>query len=196
MRALVVYASRHGSTMGIADRMAEILRSLDVDAIAVEAASAPDPGPYDACIVGSGVYIGSWLKDGVRYLERHAVSLAARPVWLFSSGPLKGSSAGAARDDDPLTQALGPLAGPGSGGRRRIAELTDAIRPRGHRVFLGAYDPADPPRTISERLVRLMPASKDLLPPGDFRPWDEIDGWVREIGAALAEEAANPVPVG
>jgi menaquinone-dependent protoporphyrinogen oxidase len=52
-------------------------------------------------------------------------------------------------------------------------------------VFQGAFDPNDPPRAISERLVRLMPASNDLLPPGDFREWDAIEAWAHEIAAEV-----------
>jgi menaquinone-dependent protoporphyrinogen oxidase len=38
---------------------------------------------------------------------------------------------------------------------------------------------------MSERLVRMMPASKGLLPAGDFRDWDAIEAWAREIAATL-----------
>jgi menaquinone-dependent protoporphyrinogen oxidase len=44
---------------------------------------------------------------------------------------------------------------------------------------------------MSERLIRLMPASKGLLPRGDFRDWEAIGAWAREIAAALRPE---PVP--
>ncbi len=111
--------------------------------------------------------------------------LATRPVWLFSSGPLPGSS-NATEGDDPLAAALGPADGPGSGGRKQVVALADATHAREHRVFFGAFDPDDPPRATSERLVRMMPASKKLLPPGDFRDWDAIEAWAHEISAALA----------
>jgi menaquinone-dependent protoporphyrinogen oxidase len=37
----------------------------------------------------------------------------------------------------------------------------------------------------------MMPAAKDILPAGDFRNWEEIEGWAREIAASL-----TPVPAG
>ena len=43
-----------------------------------------------------------------------------------------------------------------------------------------------------ERVVRLMPASKEVLPEGDFREWDAIEAWAREIAAELVAK----VPVG
>ena len=181
---LVVYGSRHGGTKGIAERIGEVLRTEGLGADVVPADRAGSIQAADALVVGSGVYMGSWLKEPVQFLERNAATLATRPVWLFSSGPLPGSSKDT--DADPLANALGPAEGPGSGGHKKILELTASIHPRDHRVFLGAYDPSDPPRALSERVVRMMPASKDLLPAGDFRDWDNIEAWARDIAASLA----------
>ena len=185
-RVLIVHASRHGGTAGIADRIAEVMRSTGVDTVVAPAAEMLDPEPFDACVVGGGVYMGSWVKEGTEYLERFAPTLATQPVWLFSSGPLPGSTKevkGTAVD--PIENALGPSEGPGSGGRRRIEELSARIHPREHRVFTGAYDPKDPPKSMAERVVRMLPASKGILPAGDFRDWPAIEAWAREIAASL-----------
>jgi menaquinone-dependent protoporphyrinogen oxidase len=182
---LVVYASRHGGTRGIAERISEVLRSEHIHATATSTDLAGDVGRADAFVIGSGVYMGSWLKEGSEFLVRHQAMLANRPTWLFSSGPLRGSTAGKP-GSDPLTDALGPEEGAGSGGRRKIEELSRAIGIREHRIFYGAFDPNEPPRTMPERLVRMMPASKGMLPPGDFREWDAIEAWAREIARDLA----------
>jgi menaquinone-dependent protoporphyrinogen oxidase len=49
------------------------------------------------------------------------------------------------------------------------------MRPRGSRVILGALDPTAKPIRLAGRFVARMPASKDLLPAGDFRDWPAID---------------------
>jgi menaquinone-dependent protoporphyrinogen oxidase len=183
-RVQVVYGSRHGGTQGIAERIAEVLRAEGLQAELARAEDAGAVDTADAVVVGSGVYMGSWLKEAVQFLERNQSTLASRPLWLFSSGPLPGSTAQKPADD-PLADALGPEDGPGSGGRKKLAELSAATHPRDHRVFLGAFDPTDPPKAMSERIVRMMPASKGLLPAGDFRDWDAIETWAREIAAAL-----------
>lgn len=196
-RALIVHASRHGGTAGIAEKIGEVLRSENIEVVVAKAADMPDPRAFDACLVGSGVYMGSWVKEGPEYLERYASSLATRPVWLFSSGPLPGSTKESkSAIVDPIENALGPADGPGSGGRKRIAELEAVIHPREHHVFQGAYDPTDPPKGIAERFVRMMPASKGILPAGDFREWPLIEAWAREVAAEIATEVAAPVPVG
>lgn len=190
-RIQIVYASRHGGTAGIAARIADVLRSEGAEVVVADAAERPGASGFDGHVVGSGVYMGSWLKEGTEFLERNQPTLAEKLVWLFSSGPLPGSSQ-ATEGVDRLTDALGPADGPGSGGRKKIDALSAAIRPRDHRVFLGAYDPKDPPKSMSERLVRMMPAAKRVLPTGDFREWDAIEAWAHEIATALDMK----VPVG
>ena len=189
MRVQVVYASRHGWTAGIAERIADVLRAEGADVVLADAASRPDASGFDAYVIGSGVQIGSWHKEGVEFLERNQSPLATKPVWLFSSGPLPGSSM-MTETEDRLTLALGPEDGPGSGGRKKIATLSGAIHPREHRVFLGGFDPHDPPKSMQERLVRLMPVAKSVLPAGDFREWDAIEAWAREISAELVAKVA------
>jgi menaquinone-dependent protoporphyrinogen oxidase len=185
-KVLVVYGSRHGGTRGIAERIGDILRFGGLEVEVSSADRVADARAADAVVVGSGVYMGSWLKEPIEFIERNQATLATRPLWLFSSGPLRGSTA-AKRDQgkDPIEAALGPEDGPGSGGRKKIVELSAATHPRDHRVFFGAFDPKDPPRAMAERLVRMMPASKGLLPPGDFRDWPQIEAWAEEIAGEL-----------
>lgn len=186
VKVLIVYASRHGGTKGIALRIGNVLVEKGLQCTVAPAEENPDPTIEDACLLGSGVYLGSWLKEALDYGWRHAPRLAERPIWLFSSGPLPGPAADKATDrDDPLAVALGPKEGPGSGGRQKIAELSDALHPRDHRVFFGAYDPTQPRKSLPERLIRLTPASRSILPAGDYRDWGAIEGWAREIAAAL-----------
>jgi menaquinone-dependent protoporphyrinogen oxidase len=185
---LIVHASRHGGTRGIAERIAHVIEARGHDVELVSAASGPSVSGRDAVIVGSGVYMGAWLDDGIEFLRANAGVLSSRRVWLFSSGPLPASTThDPARD--PVEAALGPSEGPGSGGRRKLQELMDTISPREHRVFAGAFDPDDPPKAMAERLLRLMPASRNILPPGDYRDWPAIEAWAEEIAEQLPAPA-------
>lgn len=191
-RALIVHASRHGGSAGIAERIGEVMRDAGVETVVAAARDLPDPRAFDGCVVGAGVYMGSWVEDGIRYLDRYAPTLARMPVWLFSSGPLPGSSKAPKAPVDPIELALGPREGPGSGGRRQLEAVADRIRPKDHRVFQGMFDPASAPANLSERFVRLMPMARSILPKGDFRDWDRIEAFAREVAASLGEA----VPVG
>ena len=166
---LVVYASHHEATHGIADRIAEVLRDAGHRAIVRRASDPGGTEAYDAFVVGSAVYMFHWIKDAASFVRHHAAALSERPTWLFSSGPL-----------GPATPEQDANAEP-----RDIPELIAAVHPRAHRIFYGAYDPESRPVGFMERLSRTMPATRDLLPGGDFRDWAAIDAWAKEIASEL-----------
>ena len=172
MSVLVAYGSRYGATRGIAERLGQDLRAAGLDADVNEATPLLDATPYDAFVIGSAAYRGSWLKGPVELVNRHVDVLAERPVWLFSSGPLGRSL----RDDRgrDLMESTRP---------RQFTELEAAVAPQDMRVFYGALDPER--LRLGDRLVRLLPTGRRLLPAGDFRNWEAIDGWAREIAEKL-----------
>jgi menaquinone-dependent protoporphyrinogen oxidase len=176
MSVLVAYASRHGATQGIAERIAERLRQRGVAAEARRAEDVRDVSGYEAFVVGSAAYMFHWLADATRFVERNGATLAARPVWLFSSGPL-GTDAVDAKGRDVLV-ASEP---------KEFAELRATIRPRGEQVFFGAFDLSAPPIGLAERFARHLPAAaRDAMPTGDFRDWAAIEAWADGIAAELA----------
>ena len=184
MPVLVAYASRHGATRGIAERIAERLRADGLDADTRPVSEVRDASPYDAFVVGGAAYMFHWLKDATSFVRRNRALLAGRPTWLFSSGPV-GTDTLDKEGRDVLEVSV-PKEFPG---------LRDAIHPRGEKVFFGAWDPTAKPIGFAERFVALMPASKMALPAGDFRDWDAIDAWADEIARDLAAAAvAAPVP--
>jgi len=132
--------------------------------------------------------MGSWLDEPLTFMARHKDTLSARPLWLFSSGPLPGST----KDKhaaDPIENALGPSDGPGSGGRKKVEALSAATGPRAHRVFMGRYNPDDEAKNLPERFMksfmRVIPAVRDVLPAGDFRDWPAIEAWANSIAREL-----------
>lgn len=180
MSILVAYATRHGATRGIAERIAERLRSDGLDAEARPAAEVRDVGGYDAFVVGAAAYMFHWLGDATTFVKRNRAVLAERPTWLFSSGPV-GTDLVDAKGRDVIVEST----------PREFAEFRDAIHPRDEKVFFGALDPDAKPIGVAERLVALMPAAKGAMPHGDFRDWAAIDAWADAIAHELSG-AATP----
>ena len=171
MNVLVVYASRYGSTKGIAEFIAGRLRERGLDAEALSVDASPDPAAFDAVVLGSAVYLGRWMKEAVAFAERHRASLTSRPAWLFSSGPLTLKDGVTMDDPDVVPQ--------------EIAALQEMIQPRGHRIFFGALDPGK--LGFAQRALRHLPAARAVLPEGDFRDWNAISTWADEIAAVVQD---------
>jgi menaquinone-dependent protoporphyrinogen oxidase len=180
MQILVAYASRHGSTTGIAARIAERLRVDGLDVVVLPAAEVRDPSPYDAFVIGGAAYMFHWLKDATSFVRDNRALLATRPTWLFSSGPI-GTNTVDEQGRDVLETTV----------PKEFAELHEAIRPRGEKVFFGAMDPAAKPIGLTERIVTLLPAARNAFPRGDFRDWPAIDAWADEIAHALVTAASR-----
>jgi menaquinone-dependent protoporphyrinogen oxidase len=174
MHVLVTYATRHGSTRGIAERIVERLCADGLDAELYPVAKVLDAARFDAFVVGGAAYMFHWLGDATSFVERHRTILAERPTWLFSSGPV-GTDLVDKQGRDVLETSV----------PKEFPRLRELIRPRGERIFFGALDPGAKPIGVAERFMRLMPAARDALPTGDFRDWAAIDAWADEIAAAL-----------
>ena len=134
MRVLVAYATRHGATAGIANRVAAALTAAGLSAEARPVEDVKDVEPYDAVVLGGAAYMFHWLKPAMTFARRHRKELAARLVWLFSSGPLGTDLAG--KDGKNVLETTRP---------KEFDELAKLLHPRGEQVFFGAYDPGAPP---------------------------------------------------
>ena len=161
MTVLVAYASKHGSTQGIAERIAEKLRQLGKEAEARPVDAVKDPGSYEALVIGSAIYYGSWLKEATEWVSRNQAVLARRPVWLFSVGPL---------GTDFMDDEQQP---------KEKAVFQETIRPRDQRTFFGALDHSR--LSFAERMM----AKGVRAPEGDFRDWQAIEAWAASIARDL-----------
>ena len=171
MSVLVVYASKHGATRGIAAG----LRTAGCQADVRPVQDAGDLAAYDAFVIGSAAYEFHWRKEATEFVRRN------RRSW--PPGPC-GCSAASARHRlaDAKGWDLRTVTVP-----KEIPEFTEALHPRGHHVFFGALDPAK--LTFAERSLRKLPAARAALPEGDFRDWPEIDDWAAGIARELAPAA-------
>jgi menaquinone-dependent protoporphyrinogen oxidase len=166
MKVLITAASRHGSTAGIAQAIGAVLSSAGIETDVRPPDEVASVAPYDAVVLGSGVYAGRWLASAKKLVERDTAALAARPVWLFSSGPL----------GDPLKpDGEPPDVAP-------IREQTGAIN---HRLFAGKLDRRH--LGLAEKAIVAVVHAPD----GDFRPWDDVADWSTTIARTLQAKLPN-----
>jgi menaquinone-dependent protoporphyrinogen oxidase len=158
-RVLVAFATKMGSTRGIADAVGEELlrHGLAVDVRNVREVSSL--GDYEAVVLGTAVYMGRWRAEATRFARQHTAELAKSRVWLFESGWV---------GDKPTDSAAT------SGGRKR-AQQVGAAAPT---VFGGCVDPA----LATGPIDRVVAKRKS----GDFRDWADIRAWATTIADVLA----------
>lgn len=164
-KVLVAYASKHGATAEIAEKISQVLREAGLQTTVMPVGQIDDLASFQAVIVGSAVYIGQWQKSAVKFLQGNQKQLAQRPVWLFSSGPT-------GRQAPPKSQASWLLP-------ESLQPIASRIHPQDIAVFQGALDP-EKLNFIEKTLIRKVGASV-----GDFRDWQAIAAWAEGITAAL-----------
>lgn len=175
---MIVVASRHGSTRGIAERIGEVLGHEGLSVSIFDARNAPGPQSADAVVIGGAAYMGNWLDDVTEYVRRHEVGLSERPTWLFASGPV---------GDEQVDKKGKSLLQPPP----FLMSAAADVMALGVRVFFGRWDPSDEPVTLAERLFRKLPIPNSILPIGDFRDWPAIEAWAREIADELRVESGR-----
>ena len=165
MTVLVTYASKHGSTQGIAEAIGRRLRERGLDAEVRSVREVKDLEPYDTVVLGSAVYLGAWLKEAQAFLDRHEEVLRRTPLWLFSSGPTAA--------DQGMDLAVSV----------KTRERLDALGARDHHLFRAALDAKK--LGLLERTA--IKAAKQPL--GDFRDWSDIEAWADSIASAVGTRA-------
>jgi menaquinone-dependent protoporphyrinogen oxidase len=167
MKVLVTAASRHGATIEIAQAIGDTLARRGLETTVIPPEQVDDAQPYDAVVLGSAVYTGHWLAPAKALAHRAAPSLATRPVWLFSSGPVGDPSR-------KLVQkmAVDPV---------DLPEIRQLTQDRGHRLFAGKLERKQ--LRGLQRVALLLFRGLE----GDFRDWAEISAWASEIAEELID---------
>ncbi|HJQ76469.1 MAG TPA: flavodoxin domain-containing protein [Acidimicrobiia bacterium] len=163
IKILVTAGSKHGATDEIARKIADVLTARGFEV----ANSAPDQvddlSGYDAVVLGSAVYAGHWVAEAKALAGLVADAGPGMHVWLFSSGPI----------GDPPKPEEEPV---------DVAALVAETSARDHRVFAGKIDKSK--LSFGEKAIVMALRA----PEGDFRDWEQIEGWANEIAESLQRE--------
>lgn len=161
MKILVSVASRHGATGEIGEVIADVLRDAGLAVQTRSPADVTSLDDFDAVVLGSAVYAGRWMEAARHFAQRHHEQLRARPVWLFSSGPIGVPLA-------PVEESADAV------------KLAGDLAARDHRTFAGRIDP-DALGWVERTITRMVKA-----PDGDFRDWEAVRSWADDIARSLA----------
>lgn len=160
-RVLVGYATRTGSTTGIAEAIGRALGERGYVVHVKPLREKPTPGGYDACVVGSAINGGVWLPEALSWLEANATVLVNVPVAAFCVHSMNGGS------DEKQT-------------RKRTAYLDKvrgAVTLVAEGFFLGKGPTADDSSLIARWAFKTFGGTAE----GDARDWDKIRAWAEEL---------------
>lgn len=180
---LVVYASTHGHTGRIAERICEVLRTAGLGAEArrlTGAGAAADLDGVDAVVVGASVHAGHHQTEVVDWVRAHEAALGGMPTALFSVSLT-------AADPEPGGQDVA---------RGYADELLDDTGwdPQEVRCFAGALQYLEY-GFMTRLLVRLIASQKDLPTDVhhdvDLTDWDAVEAFAREVAALVTPAVAR-----
>jgi len=160
-KILVTYASKYGSTGGVADVIGKELCSKDVAADVALVKNAGNVSSYQGVVIGSAIYMGKLMSEAIDFVEENKDFLRQVPVAYFLvcmtlSQPTEENRAKVLSYMNPILKAV------------------PEIRPVGIGTFAGALDY----NNLSWLTKKIMKSKGS--PEGDFRDWNAIRTWTQE----------------
>lgn len=165
-KVLIAYVSASGATDGIAHRIASDCIAYGVKPILQDISSQTNIAKFDALIFGSGVRIGRWHKEGIDWLLVQKQHLQTIPFAVYSVG-LKPAT----EEENQKKQALVEL--------QNNVDLLAPAKPVAQTVFAGWKNTEGFSKMESLQL-KMYPIDY-----GDYRDWNAVDRWVKEIAPLL-----------
>lgn len=160
-KVLVVYGTKMGGTRDIAVMIGDALGRAGLEVQVSNALDVMSADGFDAAVIGSAIYATRWRPEAVQLLARVAEGEKPIPTWLFQSGPC-GKDAATTRTHAP----------------KRVCRLASILGAEEPITFGGRFEPG----TARGFMARKM-AQGQLA--GDFRDFDLIRNWSRDIAAQL-----------
>jgi menaquinone-dependent protoporphyrinogen oxidase len=166
---LITYASRLGSTAGVAEAIGKTLAETGASVEVRPMVEVSDLSPYRAVIAGSAIQGQKWLPEALAFLKKHQSELARRPFAAFLvciTLSMKGSET----YREGVSSWMEPV--------RALA------RPVSEGLFAGTLDFSKMPLTFNTLMMRL-PVLFKLWQVGDHRDWNAIRAWSLALAKQL-----------
>jgi menaquinone-dependent protoporphyrinogen oxidase len=167
-RILVTYASRTGSTIGVAQAIAALLTEKGFLVDVIPMPEVKEISPYRAVIAGSAIQAGAWLPEAMRFLQNHRTALNQRPFAAFLVCMTLVMGNGKYRDH--VATFMQPV--------------REIVKTRSEGLFTGALNISAIPSLVDRIKFRLS-VLFGVWKEGDHRDWDAIRKWAAALPQKL-----------
>jgi menaquinone-dependent protoporphyrinogen oxidase len=168
-KILVAYASRAGSTAGVAEEIGKVLTKggAQIDVRPME--EVQDLTPYHAVVAGSAIQNKQWLPEAMQFMRIHRAALAKRPFAAFLVC---------------MTLAMKNA----NQYRHFVSDFLQPVRalvkPVSEGLFAGVLDISKVP-SASDRFKFRLSVLFGVWTEGDHRDWDAIHTWAENLRPLL-----------
>jgi menaquinone-dependent protoporphyrinogen oxidase len=164
-KILITYASRTGSTAGVADAIGKTLTDLGEEVDILRMRDVKDLTVFKAVVAGSAIQAGKWLPEAMEFIQTHRSSLSQKPFAVF----LVCMTLAMPKADEY---------------RPTVASWFDPVRslvkPVSEGLFAGALSTSKI-RSLGDRLKFRLSVMLGVWKEGDHRDWIAINDWAKSL---------------
>ena len=168
-KILVTYASRTGSTAGVAEEVEKILVENGAHVEIIPMQAVEDLKPYQAVVVGSAIQNRQWLPEALSFVRTHQSELNQKPVAIFTLCMTLAMRNGENYRPDVMAW---------------LAPVRAMARPVSEGLFAGVLDISKIP-SFSDRLKFRLSVAFGIWSEGDHRDWNAIREWANGLHSQL-----------
>jgi menaquinone-dependent protoporphyrinogen oxidase len=164
-KILVTYASRAGSTAGVAEAIGRALSEKGAQVDVIPMSEVQDLSPYEAVVAGSAIRAAKWLPEAVQFVQTHRSTLAQKRFAMFTVC---------------ITLAMSNSEQYRSAVTNWVAPVRALVKPLREGLFAGMLDFNKLPLNWDTLKLRLTVAL-GIFPRGDRRDWKAIHAWASSL---------------
>jgi len=168
-KILVTYASRAGSTAGVAEAIGKTLAESGAQVDVIPMNDVKDLSPYRAVVAGSAIRKSKWLPEAVQFIHTHRSALAQKPFAMFTVC---------------ITLAMSNTEQYRSAVRGWVEPVRAQVKPLSEGFFAGMLDFSKLPLNWDTLLLRAT-VLFGIFPRGDHRDWNAIRAWAENLKPIL-----------
>jgi menaquinone-dependent protoporphyrinogen oxidase len=175
-KILVTYASRNGSTAGVAEAIGKALSEGGAQVDVLPMGEVKDLSAYRAVVAGSAIQAAKWLPEAMQFVQAHRAELARKPFAPFLVCMTLAMKKGDYRKQvahwlDPVCSLVKPVSG-------------GTVVPPG--LFAGTLDLRKVP-SFGDRLKFSLSVKMGVWSEGDHRDWNAIHAWAESLRPLLLQ---------